>query len=1002
MRFVPEKIKTVCLELQNIAHRKLENIPLEFVPCNGYKSSNTPPETGWKPFQAGSTIRGGDAHYWFRCSFRTPQAVEGTQYYVKFICNWYYINLQGIVYANGRMVHGLDSNHDEVFLEADTDYILHNYVYLDLRDIATPLEASLCALDVRTENLYYDLQVALDCCMLQYPGSDEYITILTCLERTVNLLDLRDPGSAAYYESLEKASAFIHDEFYGKLCTPEGKPIVTCVGHTHIDVEWLWARAQTREKIQRSFATAASLMERYPEYKFMLSQPELYRYLKEEAPEKYEELKALVKEGRWEPEGAMYVESDCNLISGESLIRQILQGKKFFMDEFGVDCKILFLPDVFGYSAAMPQILKKSGIRHFVTSKISWNETNMMPVDCFLWKGIDGSEIFTNFLTTQNYTGPEAANNTTYGGILTPSQIKGTWNRFQQKAYVNRAMTTYGYGDGGGGPTRKMLETQRRLSKGIPGMPVTITDTLLNHLDKQREEFDRGCESNRRTPKWVGELYLEFHRGTYTSVARIKRNNRKSEWMLQLSEALSYTDLLHGGSYDGEGLYKKWTKVLHNQFHDIIPGSSIKEVYEGTDADYAGIRSYCEDLIRDKLSTLAASVAGEKGLLVYNPLGFERAGAITVDGRTLELSRNIPAFGWAVLDTPQAENTVSIQGFTAENAHYCLTLDRAGRIESLFDKDYGRSVLSAPGNELQIYEDFPREYDNWEISDYYKQKQWILDSDAIVEPITDGSRSGFRITKQYMRSRIVQDLWLYSESRRIDFETKIDWHEHHQILKAAFPLDILTNTATYEIQFGHVQRPTHENTFWDKAKFEVYGHKWADLSEPGYGVSLLNDCKYGHSAEGSTLKLTLLKCGTYPNPEADQGEHIFTYSLLPHSGGFREAGVIREAYSLNQPLLALEAKGGGTLPDTFSLVSCDAESVIVETVKKAEADSGMIVRLYEAFGGKCQANIRIAPGFRKAFLCDLMEKQLEELPIRDNTVTLPVHNFEIITLKFVC
>jgi len=443
--------------------------------------------------------------------------------------------------------------------------------------------------------------------------------------------------------------------------------------------------------------------------------------------------------------------------------------------------------------------------------------------------------------------------------------------------------------------------------------------------------------------------------------------------------------------------------VLHNQFHDIIPGSSIKEVYDGTDKDYAGIHSFCSGILEEKLRSIASKVDAKGGALVYNPLGFARKGIVRFAGATAELTEEVPAFGWGVARGMIRQAAVTVDGLTVENQYYVLTLDHSGRIRSLFDKAANRHVLKPGtfGNELQVFEDFPRQYDNWEISDYYKQKMWVLEDAAAIEPVQDGSRAGFRIQKTYMHSAIIQTLWLYSESRRIDFETEIDWHEHHQILKTAFPLDVLANTATYDIQFGHVQRPTHENTSWDKAKFEVYGHKWVDLSEPGYGVSLLNDCKYGHNTEGSTLKLTILKCGTYPNPEADQGHHAFTYSLLPHEGDFRSAGTIREAYALNQPLVATEACGDGSLPDSFSLVSCDHPGVILETVKKAEADDGMIVRMYESFGGRCTANITAAPGFSKVYLCDLMENILRELPLSGDRVSIPVSNFEIITLKWV-
>lgn len=484
MDFIDEKINITCGTLSSIANKKLFEIEnVEYVKADVYKKDNSFPTKGWEPFLPGTYMCGKDEHFWIRATFRTPAAKADTSYYLKcttgFEGQWDATNPQGLIYLNGEMVQGCDTNHTEVYLEPDTEYVLHNYFYIGLIDANVPLNMALYALDEKTERLYYDMKVAYDSCMIQHKNSDEYVSVMSVLEQTANLIDLRAPESKEYYDSIDNALNFINQELYTKLCTAKGKPVIACIAHTHIDVEWQWDRVQTREKIQRSFATASALMKKYPEYKFMLSQPELYRYLKEEAPEKYEELKEYVKQGRWEPEGAMYVEADCNLISGESFVRQILQGKKFFKDEFGVDCKILFLPDVFGYSAAMPQILNKCGIRHFVTSKINWNETNTLPVDSFMWEGLDGSEIFTNFITTQNYNGPEPSRYTTYVGMLTPSQIKGTWNKFIQKEYSNRAMTTYGFGDGGGGPTKIMLETQRRLSKGLPGVPVTEIVPLL-------------------------------------------------------------------------------------------------------------------------------------------------------------------------------------------------------------------------------------------------------------------------------------------------------------------------------------------------------------------------------------------------------------------------------------------------------------------------------------------------------------------------------------------
>ena len=561
---------------------------------------------------------------------------------------------------------------------------------------------------------------------------------------------------------------------------------------------------------------------------------------------------------------------------------------------------------------------------------------------------------------------------------------------------------TFGYGDGGGGPTREDLEKQRRLCRGIPGVPVTQLSFLVPFLEESKAEFDENCRALGRTPKWVGDLYLEFHRGTYTSMATNKRSNRKSELALQRCEALSFTHLLLGGSYDRQGLNDTWRTVLHNQFHDILPGSSILEVYQGTDGDYAQIAEYCATLEQEKLSAIAKRLNTQGGSLVYNPLGFARGGCITVDGQTTELSEPIPAYGWKVIRPQKTACGVSVSGRVAENRHYRMALDSAGRILSLFDKAAGREVFARPGNAFTAYEDLPYQFDNWELSDYYRAKPYPLDGEAVITPVYDGSRAGFRVEKQYMDCTIIQHIWLYTDGRRVDFDNQIHWNRQHQVLKVAFPLDLHATEATYEIQYGHIRRPTHQNTSWDAAKFEVCAHKWADISENGYGAALLNDCKYGHSAQSSTLELTVLKAGTEPNPEADLGCHEFSYSLLPHMGSLYEADVIRQAYSFNQPLLCMPVKAGdGDLADSFSLASCNKQNIIIDTVKKAEADDGMILRLYDSFDMRCTANVTVAEGFTRAFLCDMMENPLEQLPFDGHTVTVPVKNFEIITLKFI-
>ena len=973
---------------------------------SGYKTGNEPPKNGWRAYNVDQPLVGDDAHFWLRASLCTPSIGEREYLVLRTETGreglWDATNPQGLLYLNGKMVQGLDTNHTDAYLEPDTDYTLHNYFHMGThRGGEVRCKMSLVAIDRDVEHLYYDIKVPDETCNIIDSGSSEYAKMMSVLVDATRIVDLRDPASERFSDSVREAIDFMEREFYGKLCTVEGKPIVHCIGHTHIDVEWQWARAQTREKIQRSFSTAKALMGKYPEYKFLLSQPELYRYLMEEAPEKFEELKELISEGRWAPEGAMYLEPDCNLTSGESLVRQLIYGKRFFREKLGVDSKVLFLPDVFGYSAALPQILKKSGVDYFVTSKISWNDTNTMPMDMFYWQGIDGTEIFTSFMTAQPLGGMYGSPSfTTYNSMIEPTYVIGTWKRFAQKEYTNNVYMTYGFGDGGGGPTKDMLEMQRRTARGIPTLPVTVTNTLVPYLKTARADFDSTAQRTGRTPRWVGELYLEYHRGTYTSIAKVKRGNRYSEFLLGNTEALSVTDLALGGSYDAEGLNENWLKVLHNQFHDILPGSSIGEVYDGTDKDYAEIAEYGEGVVDAKLSAIADRLSTAGGVLVYNPTGFERVAVVRECGYT-ETDNTVPPYGWTVVKNTVSTPKVSVKGLVAENKYYVLKLNATGEIESLYDKRAEREVLAGVGNRLVAYEDNPTKYDAWELEDYYKLKAYEIGGVRSITPIKDGTRAGFVIEREYMHSTIKQTIWLYSACERIDLETNIDWHEHHQIVKALFPLDVHSMSATFEVQYGHLTRPTHQNTSWECAKFESYAHKWVDVSEHGYGVAILNDSKYGHSVDGSTVGITLLKSATSPNPDADQGEHSFTYSIYPHIGDFREGGVIKEGYLLNQPLYEKKiGKSSGNLPERYSFVSVDKESAVITAVKKSEEGEDLIVRFYDSYDTRSAVTVSVPCEYRAVYLCDLLENEIEELDLNNGKVSVAVGNFEIVTLKF--
>ena len=1006
MKFLNNKLSVFLRQLEPlIIDESVELLDWLFKPC-GYKPSGDAlpvVDDTWQTIGKydlwGETK---DSHGWFYKKVTVPDSMKGraVRFYFHTVPDHANVDRepQFLVYVNGEITHGLDQNHRYVDLPEGDEFDIFVYAYTGLHACRHYLVSNLFVENETVQKLYYDLKVPSDVLKMYDENDREYNDILTRVNTAVNMIDLSVPRSEAFYKTAAEALDWLEENFYDGFCEDQGVNVI-CIGHTHIDVAWLWTLAQTREKTVRSFSTVVAMMEKYPEYKFMSSQAQLYQYVKEDSPATYEKIKKLVAEGRWEVEGAMWVEADCNLTSGESLVRQVLFGKRFFQKEFGVDSKVLWLPDVFGYSAALPQILRKSGVDKFVTSKISWNEYNMLPCDTFHWSGIDGTEIFSHFLTAQRFRkGEKPRTNTTYTAMLEPDYIKGTWNRYQQKHLNNEVIITFGHGDGGGGPMEEHIETHRRLQKGFPGVPNTKIEFAGDFLNRVKER----TENNPKLPKWVGELYLEFHRGTYTSNALNKRNNRKCEFLYQNMELFCEMDrLLRGKAYPQEIINKGWECILLNQFHDIIPGSSIFEVYEESTRQYNAIKEAGNGVLDVAQADLLNNIDTQGGVAVFNPLSFTHSGDVELDGRHIYV-RDIPAKGWKIVQGDESQGTVTVDEKHMENDFFVLEFAEDYSIRRLYDKRAGREVLQEGerGNVLEAYEDFPREYDAWEISCYYREKRREITDVSGVEVIEDGSRKGVKITRKFLRSVIEQTIWFYGDTDRIDFETAADWNEEHLLIKAAFPVAINADKATYEIQFGSVERPTHSNTSWDAAKFEVCAHKYADLSETDYGVSLLNDCKYGHDIHNGVMRLTLIKCATSPNIHADRCHHDFTYALRPHVGSFRHAGTVEAAYDLNNPLRAYRVgRQSGSLPESFSLVSCSAQNVVVDTVKKAEDSDSTVVRLYESWNKRGDATLTFGVPFAKAWLCDLMENELEELPLNENSVTVPVKPFEIITVK---
>lgn len=1004
--FYEDRLNVFLEELKKaVITEKVRITDFKYKKC-GYKTGNSLPEINKSFTDFKEKDRWGgedDSHAWFYKKLKIPGSMQGKNIELNIgtqLDGWDAVNPQFIVYLDGELVQGLDTNHREVFLDcAKAEYELYLYAYAGKHENFLDLNAYLISYDYNVRKLYYSLKVPYEITLNYEPHEKTYIEIENHIIKAINLTDMRELGSEEFKISVKAALDYLEKEFFGKYCKAESVNAI-CIGHTHIDVAWQWTLAQTREKVLRSFSTVLALMKKYPEYKFMSSQPQLYKYLREESPELYERVREAVKAGLWEVEGAMWVEADCNLSSGESLVRQILYGKTFMKEEFNVDSKVLWLPDVFGYSAALPQILKKSGVDKFVTSKIGWNETNKMPYDTFMWEGIDGTDIFAYFMTAQDKErGKEPATNVTYNAKLNPSQLQGGYDRYQQKDINDEILITFGYGDGGGGPTVKDLEYYDILKKGITGVPNAKMEFSGTYLDRIMKK----TQKNKKLPRWQGELYLEYHRGTYTSMAQNKKFNRKSEFMFENAETLSLmNERLTGAEYPQKDLHDSWETILLNQFHDIIPGSSIKEVYDVSKEQYLAIQKTGNNIIEKSKNNIAEKLKTDGGVLVFNPNSFDGEGAVRLNGKTVYVS-GIPAKGYKVLKEVKSNNSIKLTDKSIENNFFKLTLDKTGAFSRIYDKKNKREVLKKGrrGNVLTAYEDLPRDYDNWEISNYYTDKAWEINDLQSIEQVDDGVRAGLKITKKFLKSTIEQTVWLYDDIAKIDFDNNIDWKESHLVVKTAFPVDINSDKATYEIQYGCVERPTHKNTSWDAARFEVCAHKYADLSEYGYGVSILNDCKYGHDIHNGVISLTLLKCGTFPNPEADKCRHSFTYSLYPHKGNFREAGTVKKAYELNAPMTAARVEETkGTLPESYSFISCDCDNVIIETVKKAENGSGIIARMYESFNKRTDITIKTGFDFDKAYICDLLENEETEIKSNSREIKLTLKPFEIVTVKF--
>ena len=854
--------------------------------------------------------------------------------------------------------------------------------------------------------------------------------LYNALDAAYKLLDLREPWEASFYGSLSAALAELRAGI-----AAAGPPLpveIIAAGHAHIDVAWLWTLAQTRRKAGRTFHTVLRLMEQFPDYHFTQSQPQLYDFVRQDYPALFAAIQTAVRDGRWEPIGGMWVEADCNLTGPESLARQFLLGRTFFREHFGADVEspVLWLPDVFGYAWSLPQLIKSAGMEYFFTIKIGWNRVNKMPVDSFWWQGIDGTQVLTHFSTTPDTPWGSAAparddllKSATYNADLTAFTALGSWANLKHKETQRVMLMSYGYGDGGGGPTREMNENARELA-AFPALPRVKQGKVIDFF--RRLEAESGAE----LPTWNNELYLEIHRGTYTTQSRNKRANRKSEFLLHDAEFLAALAALLDGDYvyPHGRLRQAWQLLCLNQFHDIIPGSSITAVYVDSQRQYAEIEALGTAVVQSAMDVLAEVVGGD--VLLLNPTGFARrdlafwagtlpagqrfaGGVVTqvVDGGTLLGGVEMAGLSVRPLTIESGapepiDPDLSVTPAHLENACLRVEFNAAGDITRIFDKSNQREVLppGAIANQWQAFDDRPLNWDAWDIDIYYDDKLYLAEAAESIRVVESGPlRATLEIRRRILHSSHTQRISLCADSPQLDFATVIAWQEKHVLLKVAFPVEVLSPVATHEIQWGSVQRPTHRNTSWDWARFETAAQKWVDLSEGGYGVALLNDCKYGHDIRDNVIRLSLLRAPTDPDPEADQGEHRFAYSLLPHANApgssLRPSTVAQRAYALNDPLRVVATNR--PLRQTPEPLVRAPENIVVETVKQAEDGNGVIVRFYEC--NRQRGPISLAAGFalQAAYRCNVLEENEARLLVTGRQVDLAVRPFEIVTVRLV-
>jgi alpha-mannosidase len=928
-------------------------------------------------------------------------------------------NLEGLLSVNGEPWSGVDAHHPRcpvpsggrLELTLEFDSVPRVRCEPGLAAVTSLFaDASLTLTDPEVEGALLDFRFTQEA-LAAVTDPRRKALISAALEEAMLAFSLTGPREQVVAE-VRAARELLRSRLAAIEPDP-GEGRICLTGHTHIDVAYLWPIKETLRKCARTFATACWMMDRFPQYRFACSQAQLYAFTKQLYPTLYERMRRYVAEGRWETTGAMWVEADCNVSSGEALIRQILHGLRFFREEFGTRPTVCWLPDVFGYNAGLPQILVGCGIRSFWTWKLHWQSRNPFPYHLFWWQGVDGSRVLAHI--------PKLGGGG-YNGSPTPQQLVVARDTYLQRAQYDEQLFPFGYGDGGGGVSEEQMQYAVRACGDLAGHALAGLPACTVGLPE--DYFAAVHEGAPDLPTWVGELYLETHRGTYTSQGRTKRANRQCEIALRNAEIAAVIASRLGVPVETHLLRNAWERMLCMQFHDILPGTSVTETYEEAREAYNEVLHVAHMVRAQAIQPIMGDVQDTLRFAVFNALSWERSGVVeldipdmgsdlvgTMDGesvpvqviaagndrlRVLVAVRKVPPMGGAVLEIqtgPPLPCDLRAGDRWLENPFFRLQLNEEGEISSLWDKRAGREAIAEgqTGNQLQLFQDGPEREAAWNVHPTSTRRRYPWDSTTVTLVESGPVRATLRVVKRRGQTVLTQDISLTCHLPLVEFRTRVNWQERQTMLKAAFPLAVHTERATYEIQFGAIERPTHTNTSWEQEKFEVCAQRWADLSEGGYGVSLLNDCKYGHDARGNVLRLTLLRGPQYPDPLADLGEHEFTYALYPHQGDWRQADTVRRGWELNVPMFTLPTDIQRP-PTSFLQVQGPA---IVEALKPAEDGEGAILRLYEPHGGRGRVTVTLFLPVKGVVACNLAEENQEAVPLENGAFSFDISPFQI-------